>query len=69
MFFQADVGKTAVKKFFKNYQKNVFSSVPFKKFKLSNTPTYNYVKTDSATIISLFASIILKFACGGIIFK
>ena len=35
-----------------NYHKNVFSSVPFKKFELSNPPTYNYRKTDSATNIS-----------------
>ena len=39
-------------KVLKNYQKNVFSSVPFKKFEVSNTPTNNYRKTDSATIIS-----------------
>ena len=47
-----DVGKTAVKKVLKNYQKNVFISVPFKKFELSNQPTYNYAKTDSAAKIS-----------------
>ena len=47
-FFLGDVGKTAVKKILENYQKNVFSSVPFKKFELSNPPTYNYRKTDSA---------------------
>ena len=45
--FSGDVGKTAVKKVLKNYQKIVFSSVPFKKFELSNPPTYNYAKTDS----------------------
>ena len=39
-------------KVLKNYQKNVFSSVPFKKFEVLNTPTNNYRKTDSATIIS-----------------
>ena len=50
--FSGDVGKTAVKKVLQNYQKNVFSSVPFKKFELSNPPTYNYRKTDSAAIIS-----------------
>ena len=50
--FSGDVGKTAVKKVLQNYQKNVFSSVPFKKFELSNPPTYNYKKTDSAAIIS-----------------
>ena len=37
-----------------NYQKNVFISVPFKKFKLSNPPTYNYRKTDSTANISFF---------------
>ena len=46
------VGKTTVKKVLKNYQKNVFSSVPFKKSQLSNPSTYNYAKTDSATNIS-----------------
>ena len=35
-FFSGDVGKTAVKKVLKNHQKNFFSSVPFKKFELSN---------------------------------
>ena len=50
--FSGDVGKTAVKKVLKNYQKNVFSSVPFKKFELSNPPTDNYAKTDSAANIS-----------------
>ena len=47
-----DDGKTAGKKVLKKYQKNVFSSVPFKKFELSNPPTYNYAKTDSAANIS-----------------
>ena len=50
--FSGDVGKTAVKKVLKNYQKNVFSSVPFKKFELSNPPTYNYAKSDSAGNVS-----------------
>ena len=35
-----------------NYQENVFSNVPFKKFELFNIPTYNYRKTDSPAIIS-----------------
>ena len=48
-----DAKKTAVKKVLKNYQKNVFSRVAFKKFELSNPPTYNYAKTDSAANISL----------------
>ena len=52
IIFLGVVGKTAVKKVLKNYQKNVFSSVRFKKFELSNPPTYNYAKTDSATNIS-----------------
>ena len=30
----------------------VFSGVPFKKFELSNPPTYNYAKTNSAAYIS-----------------
>ena len=30
----------------------IISSVPFKKFELSNRPTYNYRKTDPAAIIS-----------------
>ena len=50
--FFRDVGKTAVKKVLENYQKNVFSSVPFKKFELSNPPTYNYRKTDFTADIS-----------------
>ena len=40
------------KKVLQNYQKNVFSSVPFKKFELFSPPTYNYKKTDSAGNIS-----------------
>ena len=51
-FFSGDVAKTAHKKVLKNHQKNVFSSVHFKIFKLSNPPTYNYRKTDSAPNIS-----------------
>ena len=47
-----DVGKTAVKKVLENYQKTVFISVPFKKFELSNPPTHNYKKNDSAANIS-----------------
>ena len=50
--FSEDVGKTAAKKVLENYQKNVFSSVPFKKFELSNPPIYNYRKTDSAANVS-----------------
>ena len=52
--FSEDVGKTAVKKVLENYQKNVFSSVPFKKFELSNPPInpINYRKTDSAANVS-----------------
>ena len=37
--FSGDVGKTVVKKVLENYQKNVFSSVPFKVFQLSNPAT------------------------------
>ena len=51
--FSEDVGKTAVKKVLEYYQKNVFSSVPFKKFELSNPPIYNYRKTDSAANVSI----------------
>ena len=40
--FSGDVGKTAIKKVLENYQKNIFSSVPFKKFELSNPSTYSY---------------------------
>ena len=50
--FSGDVGKTAVKKVLKNYQKNIFSSVAFKKFELSNPLSHSYVKTDSGTSIS-----------------
>ena len=39
-----DIGKTGVMKVLENYQKNVFSSVLFKKFKLSNPPTYSYTE-------------------------
>ena len=52
VFCSGDVGKTAVKKVLENYQKSVFSSVPFKNFELSNPPTYNYRKTDSAANVS-----------------
>ena len=58
--FSGDVGKTAVKKVLQNYRKNVFSSVPFKKFERFNAPTYKYRKTESAANISLFLSRILK---------
>ena len=51
-FFSGDFRKTAVKKVLENYQKNVFSSVPFKKFELANPPTLNYRKTDSTADIS-----------------
>ena len=40
--FSGDVRKTTVTKVLENYYKNIFSSVPFKKFELSNLPTYNY---------------------------
>ena len=50
--FFRDAGKTAVKKVLKNYQKNIFTSVPSKKFKLSYPPSYNYSETESATYIS-----------------
>ena len=40
--FSGDTRKTAVMKVLENYQKNIFSSVPFKKLELSNLPTYNY---------------------------
>ena len=52
IFFSEDVGKTTVKKILENYQKNVFSSVPFQKFELFNPPIYNYRKTDSTANIS-----------------
>ena len=51
-FFSGDVGKTAVRKVLENYQKNVFSSAPFKKFELSNPLNYNYRKIDSPANIS-----------------
>ena len=50
---------TLCQKVLENYQKNVFSSVPFEKFELSNPPTYNYLKTNSSTNIS-FVFTILK---------
>ena len=50
--FSGDVGKATLKNVLQNYQKNVFSSVHFKIFELSNPPTYNYGKTDSAPNIS-----------------
>ena len=34
--FSGDVRKTTVRKVLENYYKNIFSSVPFKKFELSN---------------------------------
>ena len=42
--FSEDVRKTTVMKVLENYQKNIFSSVLFKKFELSNLPIYNYSK-------------------------
>ena len=50
--FLGDVGKTFLKKVLENYQKNVFSSVPFEKFGLSNPSTYNCRKTDSVVNIT-----------------
>ena len=41
-----------MKNVLENYQKNVFSRVPFKKIELSNPLTYNHGKTDSAANIS-----------------
>ena len=68
--FSGDVGKTAVQKVLKNYQKNVFSSVPFKKFELFNPPTYNYSKTDSAANIPFVCFENFKIGRrGGIIYK
>ena len=55
--FSGDVGKTNLKKVLENYQKNVFSSVPFKKIELSNPVTH---KNDSAQIFPLFVLRILK---------
>ena len=51
--FSGDVEKTVSKIVLQNYQKNVFSSVPFKKLELSNTPNYNYRKTDFVAIVSI----------------
>ena len=50
--FFKDVRKTATKKVLEKYQKNVFSSVPFKKVELSKPPTYNNSKIDSTANIS-----------------
>ena len=49
--FSRDDGKTAVKKVLQNYQKNIFSSVPLKKIKPFNPPTYNYKKTNSTAVV------------------
>ena len=54
---------TLCQKVLENYQKNVFSSVPFEKFKLSNPPTYNYLKTDSSTNISFVCFHNFKIGC------
>ena len=51
-FFQGIFDKLVVKKVLENYQKNVFSSIPFKKIELSNPPTYNYRKADYTANIS-----------------
>ena len=44
--------KTAIKKALKSYQKNVFSSVPFKKLEQYNPSTSNNSKADSTANIS-----------------
>ena len=36
--------KLLLRKVLENYQKNLFSSIPFKKFDLSNPPTFNYTE-------------------------
>ena len=51
-FFQRMLEKLLLRKIWKIIRKNVFSSVPFKKFELSNPPTYNYRKTDSSANVS-----------------
>ena len=63
--FSGDVGKTFLKKVLENYQKNVFSSVSFKKFELSNPPTYNYRKTDSVGNISFVCCVNFKIGLTG----
>ena len=50
--FQGMLEKFTVKRVRENYQKNVFSSVPFKKLELFNPPTYDYTRTDSVANIS-----------------
>ena len=42
--FWENVGKIAVMKVLENYQKNVFHSVAFRKFELSDPPNYNYAE-------------------------
>ena len=63
--FWENVGKIAVMKVLENYQKNIFHSVPFKKFELSDPPTYNYAKNYvcSEKLQNCWGSV-----CGGITF-
>ena len=51
-FFFRRCWKNSLKNVLQNYQKNVLSSIHFKIFELSNPPSYNYRKTDSAANIS-----------------
>ena len=63
--FWENVGKIAVMKVLENYQKNVFHSVAFKKFELSDPPNYNYAENYvcSEKLQNCWGSV-----CGGITF-
>ena len=51
------LGKTAALKVPEIFKKNVFSSVPFKEFELSNPPTYNSTVTENLLHRKFFLSV------------
>ena len=52
--FWENVGKLLLWKFWKIIEENVFNSVHFKKFELSNPPTYNYAEGVSFVVLRNF---------------
>ena len=56
-FLSGDVGKTAVRKVLENYQKNVFSSVPFKQ---SNCLTHPSIIIEKLTQPQIFSLLVLR---------
>ena len=56
IFFQEMLEKLLLRKFCKIIRKTPLVAFILKKFELSNPPTYNYRKTESAANTSLFLS-------------